>query len=206
MNRHALAMIWLSGAFAATADAQLTVAGAAPAGATVIDFDALAHGTQVTTQFAALGVTIGGGVCAANTLFAGGGREVNNFLTAGPGCGGAPPFPGITFSFTTPIRYFGLNVSTSDVGGGALVTTPVGSVSFPGTGFPDFPFVAVQSETPFSSVTLSTGGTGAVAIDNMTFSIGAATTIPEPSTWTLLGTGLLAVGSAASRRRKRSAT
>jgi hypothetical protein len=39
-----------------------------------------------------------------------------------------------------------------------------------------------------------------IGIDNLTFA--AATTVPEPGTWALLGTGLLAVGGVAARRKR----
>lgn len=44
-------------------------------------------------------------------------------------------------------------------------------------------------------------GRGQFAIDNISFGASAVTPVPEPQTWLMLGAGLLAVGTAARRRR-----
>ena len=191
--------------------AQPTLAGAPPAGSTVIDFNALPVGTEITTQFAALGVTISGGACT-NGAFTGSfftSQQVTNFTGDGTTpCGGAPGFPtypALTFTFTTPITYFGVDAVVSNGNVNLIFATSNGTLAVPTPGFltPPAQFRAIQDATPFTTVTLSTGLTGAFAIDNLTFATAAAT-VPEPGTWAMLGTGLLAVAGMAARRKRRT--
>ena len=201
--------------------AQPTAGGAPPAGSTVINFNALLAGTPITTQFAAFGVTISGGACAQSDLTGSGTSfttpYVANYLNqfTGAQCPGASTtgfiYPALTFTFASPIQYFGVNVlvnyNRTIVDDRLFFTTATGSLGLAAANGNAVPakFVAIQDVTPFTSVTLSTGGNGVFLFDNLTFSPAAITAVPEPSTWVLMGMGLLALGGVAAGRRKRSA-
>ena len=189
--------------------AQPTLAGAPPSGSTVIDFDALAADAEITTQFAALGVTVSGGACTNGQLTGSffTSQQVTNFVGDGTTpCGAAPGFPSypaLTFTFSTPITYFGVDAVVSNGNVNLVFTTSNGmlAVGTPGFLTPPAQFRAIEDATPFTTVTLSTGLTGAFAIDNLTF-VTAASTVPEPGTWAMLGTGLLGVAGVAARRKR----
>jgi hypothetical protein len=183
--------------------AQPTGAIAPQPGSTVIDFDALASGAVVTSQFAGQGVTISGGACATSfysaTVFGGDPRQIANTLPPTGTCAGTSdsPYPALTFTFANPIGSFGFNaLSNSDR---LVFTTANGAIELPVLRTQPAPFVGIVDATPFTSVTVAATGNGAFVFDNLTFR--AATVVPEPTTWTLLGTGLLAIGGAARRRR-----
>jgi hypothetical protein len=204
--------------------AQPTAAGAPPAGSTVIDFNALPAGAPITTQFAALGVTISGGACAIGVGSGFTSVNVANATPAGRQCPGSPfapdetgRYPALTFTFATPIQYFGLNASVNfnrmgdpfDLRENTLLfTTTNGFLGRLTTTFYQSPapgFVAIQDATRFTTVTVSTGGNGYFQFDNLTFSPPIVSAVPEPSTWALMGTGLLVLGGVAVRRKRGAA-
>jgi hypothetical protein len=206
LHRTATRLVALALLSPVAAFAQPTLAGAAPAGSTVIDFNATPVGSVLTTQFAALGVTISGGACT-NDEYTGiffTSRQVTNFQGTGTSCGGAstwPSYPALTFTFSSVISYFGVDVTLTNSAVNLLFTTSNGSLNVGAPLATTAQFRAIQDVTPFTSVTLSTQGNGAFVIDNLTFAT-APTTVPEPGTRALLGTGLLAVGGVAARRRR----
>jgi hypothetical protein len=163
----------------------------------------------LTTQFAALGVTISGGACT-NGTFTGTffmSQQVTNFQDDGTvACAGSafPSYQPLTFTFANAITYFGVQAVVSGGNVNLNFTTTNGTllVATPGFATPPAQFRAIQDATPFTSVTLSTGLTGGFAIDNLTFR--TATIVPEPGTWAMLGTGLLALGGIAARRKRGS--
>src|SRR4051794_25200076 len=79
----------------------VTVGIGAFGGATLIDFNALADGTLITTQFAGLGVTASGGLFADTTVSGSffGSPGASNFVPTNPGPG---PYNTITLTFSTP--------------------------------------------------------------------------------------------------------
>jgi hypothetical protein len=119
----------------------------------------------------------------------------------------------LTFTFASPIRYFGVNAFVNYNRPGPnpdnllIFTTANGSLGLPAAaGFQvPAPFLAIQDAPPFTPVTLSTGGNGSFLNDNLTFSPPSIATIPEPSTWALMGTGLLVLGGVAGRRKRGAA-
>ena len=200
-----LATLLALGALAAPAHAQLTPLAAPAAGSTTIDFDGLPDGTDLTTQFAAQGVTVSGYACASSFyagFFAGDPIQVTNAQVGTcPGVGFSGTAGALTFTFSSPTTTFGFNGATN---AGDVITfaTAHGSLALPAALFVN-PFVGFTDATPFTSVTVSVGPVHpAILFDNLSF--GAASTVPEPATLGLVALGL--VGLAAGTRRRRRAT
>jgi hypothetical protein len=74
------------------------------------------------------------------------------------------------------------------------------SASFGATKYLGFDFFAAACDGNGDCYAGSTGQ-GQFAIDNISLGTSAVTPVPEPQTWLMLGAGLLAVGTAARRRR-----
>ncbi len=169
----------------------------------------------MTTQFAALGVVLSGGVCAnpdavALNNYGGDPIQITNYIGGGPETPSRPCTPEspfrrpITFSFSRPINFFGVN-ATGARGDRYRFTTENGSVLFPETPLGGAPFRGIRDERPFSTLTVTSSrydqfGSVLVIFDDLRFGDAAASVVPEPTTLALLGAGLLAVGAAARGR------
>jgi hypothetical protein len=124
-------------------------------------------------------------------------------------------FPGSetsTFTFTSPVSAFGIDINTFAATAGAYSgTLNIGDVvssafdTFPGTFTGQF--LGFISDTPFTSVTISANTGFSYTLDTLVFGdaraiIDANTAVPEPTTLALMGGGLLAL--VLQRRRRRS--
>ena len=169
-----------------------------PAGATILDFNALGRHALVTTQFP--GLTVSGDLCTngAYTAAFGDPLQATNFYFEGngrcglTGVGGSGGFSDVTFTFVSPIVYFGLRAV-----GNLNFLTAGGSVAFTQPNLAPASFFGIRDAAGFTSVTLSGGP---IVIDDVGF-VGAV--VPEPGTSSLLAAGLLGVGALRLRRRRR---
>ena len=196
----------------------------APFAGTVINFEGFAEGTLISNQFSGLGVTFtqndGGTPMIDNlpALFGYGPGSGTGMLT-GSTTGGAP-FPtvaGLVGVFSSPVSMAGAfmsdtsplgdyTISAFGSGGGLLESFIVTGGAFPacGTVFPTTPGcgVFVGFNRPQGDIArIQFGPSGvfgdAFAIDDFRFASAASSTVPEPTTLLLFGSGL----AAAMRRR-----
>lgn len=120
------------------------------------------------------GGSIEGDVFSAFLVFSGTNRLVGN--TA------APVFTGLPFGSTT----INFNISETD-------TLALDFPFVTGTGTTGFDFVAISPGTTFSANSPGLSGT-------ITYNFTPSASVPEPTTLTLLGTGLLVLAGAARRK------
>ena len=205
MRKLTLIGAFISLAAAFTAEAQPVRVLAPLAGSTTIDFNSLSSFTPITSQYSGLGVTVSSSCFMSNPdyniFFGGDPMQATNFDQNSGDCGGGfGTYPSVTFNFSAPISYFGLygisnnNITLTDANGFISVFAPVVS---PAT------FVGFTDITGGSWVTITADVNGAFAIDNVSFE---GSSVPEPASVVLLGTGLIGVYNASRRRRSRRST
>lgn len=114
-----------------------------------------------------------------------------------------------TFTFTTAITAFAIDVNTFATAPGSFLGTlntgdTVNSIfeTFPGFGTGQF--IGFVSDTPFTSLTVSAPGQFAYTLDTLIYGAREQVTggVPEPTTWALMILGFAMVGSAMRRGRK----
>jgi hypothetical protein len=171
---------------------------AANPGVTIEGWDTLPNGTLINTLNGITYTTNDGtalvtdlflALSPPNTL----GENVNGFFL---------PTDTMTFVFPSPIKVFGISFNTFDTStGGYTATDNIGDVilssydPFPGQGTGEF--VGFRSTVGFTSVTLAAPGGFSYTLDDLAY-----TTIPEPGSLILLGSGVL--GFTGFLRRKLS--
>jgi hypothetical protein len=175
---------------------------AANPGVTIEGWDTLPNGTLITTLNGITYSTNDGTALVTNAFLSLSppntlGENVNGFFL---------PSDTMTFVFPSPITVFGISFNTFDTSttGGYTATDNNGDVilsfydPFPGqtTG----QFVGFSSTVGFTSVTLAAPGGFSYTLDDLAY--GGGTTIPEPGSLILLGSGVL--GFAGLLRRKLS--
>lgn len=189
--------LWL--AAYAQADVIAAPPEAFPAGATILNFSSFADGTEVN------GLTVGG----VQFVYTIGGSPRNGAvrIDQGPGTTNHITVPNIlsvgdntgvlSVNLPSSVNLFGYGFaifSEEDVADATRIsafngTTPVGSLSFPGTPDPFFTggFAGIQSTTAFDrlELTFNSSGVSAFALDNLIF----ASTVPEPSSLLLAAVG-----------------
>jgi hypothetical protein len=133
-----------------------------------------------------------------------------NLLFETPGPGFQPLHDTYTFGFPNPIVAFGITFSSTVAvnNGDYLLTTNLGDVvsSFFDPLYPGSPigqFAGFISDTPFTSVTVSSTANALYGMDNLVYGRTRAAALPEPSMLSLLGM-LLGVIMVTTRNRRRS--
>jgi hypothetical protein len=170
---------------------------AANPGVTIEGWDNLANGTLITVLNGITYTTNDGTALVTNAFLALSppntlGENVNGFFL---------PSDTMTFTFPSPITAFGISINTFDTStGGYTATDNLGNVilSFydPFPGFTTGEFVGYTSTIPFDSVTIAAPGGFSYTLDDLAY----GTTVPEPSSLFLLGSGVF--GLAGMLRRK----
>ena len=170
---------------------------AANPGVTIEGWDTLASGTLITVLNGITYTTNDGTALVTNAFLALSppntlGENVNGFFL---------PSDTMTFTFPSPITAFGISINTFDTStGGYTATDNLGNVilSFydPFPGFTTGEFVGYTSTIPFDSVTIAAPGGFSYTLDDLAY----GTTVPEPSSLFLLGSGVF--GLAGMLRRK----
>lgn len=188
---------------------------AAPASATVINFDDLVggtnltNGTNVTNQYAGLGVTFDDGgsnkaLATLGTTVAATGSSSPNVLFVQQNFFAGPA---LRINFLVAVQAFTVTALQSSgyqltlaayTSGGALLQ----SVTFPGDPTYGAPHVFGLSEgSNIGYVLASSNAGGNFSLDDLTFNGGATGGVTEPAAWALLIVGFGGVGAAARRRR-----
>lgn len=146
------------------------------------------NGIQYSTTRGALKVGCGGlatsGTCGLDVFINGGGNPIfaSDILT---------------FTFAAPILAFAIDFNSfANTANAYLATTNLGDIV--GSVFNVFPgaatgeFLGFQSDTAFSSITLrgASANIAAYGLDTLRYARAAATPVPEPASFMLLGLGL----------------
>ena len=194
-----LTLLLLSGAlFASTITySSRTSFYAANPGVTIEGWDTLANGTLITVLNGITYTTNDGTALVTNVFLALSppntlGENVNGFFLA---------TDTMMFTFPSPITAFGISINTFDTStGGYTATDNLGNVILssydPFPGFTTGEFVGYNSTIPFTSVTIAAPGGFSYTLDDLAY----GTTVPEPSSLLLLGSGVF--GLSGMFRRK----
>ena len=174
---------------------------AANPGVTIQGWDTLPNGTLITSLDGIQYVSSNGTALVTNaflplsppnTL----GESTNGFFV---------PTDTMTFIFPQAITAFGISINTFDTStGGYIVTDNLGNVilshydPFPGFGTGEF--VGYTSTIGFTSVTISAPGGFAFTLDDLAYQFG--TSVPEPGSLMLLGSGLFGIARVLRKRTK----
>lgn len=191
------------------AAACLTAASLSAQVVVTIDFENLADGTQPGENYAAQGVHFSSG--SFGVVGGLGNGDPGNWSIGGTAGSKFVGFNGpyvMTVTFDTPQTYVGLDVSRSN---GSAATDSFTLTAFSGatqlaTQTVPLPTINVWQTVSFTiagitSVQMTSNGSSfrPYGFDRLQFS---TTAIPEPSTWALLGLGLVAVLGAVRRRSR----
>jgi len=165
--------------------------GQLPSGLTLINFDNLANGQNITNQYPGVTFTTAWGDANSPELISGAsGVVASNFDPTAPPCTVCQP---LTITFSTPITDLGFllvsdpgtTIATIIAAGGTTSFNLSASVLNFGT------FVGFEDLSGITSVTLAGPGKGELSLDNLRY--GGAVATPEPSTFLLLAIGGLAL-------------
>ena len=181
-------------------------------GTSLSRFDGLASGTEVnglTVDGITYQYSLGSGLVSV-----GGGPGLTNNVSDPSVVSFGDPAGVLTLTLPSPVDMFGsgyallamipiVNATGISLFNGAV---PVGSMSFNGAPDPVFTggFAGIQSTLPFDRIqlTFNAATAPAFAIDNVRTGLADVTSVPEPATLLLLGTGLLVAARFRTRRGK----
>ena len=164
--------------------------GQLPSSLTLVNFDNLSNGEQITNQYPGVTFTTAWGDTSSAELINGAsGVVASNFDPTAPSCACQP----LTIAFSTPVTDLGF-LLVSDPGTTiASVTATDGTTSFNlsasvltfGT------FVGFENSAGITSLTLTGPPKGELSLDNLRY--GGSVSAPEPSALLLLAVGGLAI-------------
>ena len=168
-----------------------------PGGSTVLSFTGLPNGAEVnglTVSGVSFGYSLGNGALVID-----GGPGITNNINP-PNIVSVGNNSGVlTVTFPSLVNLFGYGYAVLNTGPVANATTinlfngatPVGTLSYNGVSDPNFSggFAGISSTLAFNraQLTFNSVAAPAFALDNLTF---AATGVPEPSTTTMIATGI----------------
>lgn len=170
--------------------------------ATTIDFSGTAIGADLSTAYAAQGVTFSG-LFSSNVV----GPLASSVPPAAANYAGATVNPTFTISFATAVTDaafflytdgFGATV-TSSLKGAQVETTSVGQYGQNGHDY--FGFSGSTFDTITIAMTANVAGDQSAEIDNLQFNTAATQPVPEPGSSAILGAGLTGLMLLRGRRR-----
>lgn len=184
-----LALIASLSLASAASTIQIT-SGQLPSSLTLINFDNLTNGQQITNQYPGVTFTVAWGDANSAELITGAsGVVASNFDPTASSCACQP----LTITFNTPVTDLGF-LLVSDPGTTiAMVNAADGSSNFnlSASVLTFGAFVGFENSTGITSLTLTGPGKGELSLDNLRY--GGSVSAPEPSALLLLAVGGLTI-------------
>jgi len=185
---------------------------AAPASATVINFDDLGNGAIVAGHYAEATFSSAGGSAVTTAQSVNYGTSAPNFICSGNSRGSITCTDAIYVDFTNPVSGLSFLAVGDDASGHQGDVKVFGGASLLGTvgmftdgilhGAPLF--VDLSAFSGITRIEIYTTDPAGLGYDDFTFNVGGGS-VPEPGVWALMICGFGFAGSALRRRRATAA-